>query len=121
MVWSELEKVAARDPIVSGLLGQYVNLWKTNNRCITTLLQLYEEQLINLKRDNNYIDLTVAQIAVLRAEMKALERECDFWIRSGYGENKFSIPPNAIHGLTSKLKEKFRSSILRALVTNELF
>lgn len=105
MVWSELEKVAARDPIVSGLLGQYVNLWKTNNRCIATLLQLYEEQLINLKRDNNYIDLTVAQIAVLRAEMKALERECDFWIRSGYGENKFSIPPNAIHGVFFSQKE----------------
>ena len=51
---------------------------KTNNRCIATLLQLYEEELINLKRDNNSIDLKVAQIAVLRAEMKALERECDF-------------------------------------------
>ena len=26
VVWSELEEVAARDPIVSGLLGQYVDL-----------------------------------------------------------------------------------------------
>ena len=105
VVWSELEKGAANDPMLSGLLDQYADLSKTNNHHIVTLVQLYEQELRNQQREN-ISGLTLTQTAVVRAEMQVFEKECDFGIRDKYGERKFCIPSNAIDTLPLRVKEK---------------